>query len=142
MTLDKSVNRLSWQFSRGVSFKPNQTDVDALNTIFGWISSQKEISLLNQGLFAKLYILKLNETLLKYDSTIFEPLIQKEVSRVLDLPIETFYQSFHKSLHHNQLKELNLKDGFTVEDIKEKYTLEVVTDQLQGMITEAINKFL
>ncbi len=142
MTLDKSVNRLSWQFSRGVSFKPTQTDVDALNTIFEWISSQKNISLLNQGLFAKLYILKLNETLLKYDSTIFEPLVQKEVSRILALPIETFYQSFHTSLHHNQLKKLNLKDGFTVEDIKEKYTLEVVTDQLQGMITEAINKFL
>ena len=51
MTLDKSVQRLSWQFSRGVSFKPNQNDVDALNTIFEWITSQKEINLLNQQCF-------------------------------------------------------------------------------------------
>jgi hypothetical protein len=141
MTLDKSVQRLSWQFSRGTSFKPNQNDVDALNTVFEWITSQKEINLLNQQLFAKLYIYQLEQTLRYYDSTVFDAMIQKDLSRILDTPLDAFYQAFHKSLHHNQLKKLKIKDGLSLEDIKENYTLEVVKDQLNNMITEAINKF-
>ena len=141
MTIDKAVQRLSWRFSTGIQFKPNKNDVDALNFLFGWISSQKKINLLNQSLFAKLYIYELNETLIKYDSTVFDPIIQKSLSRILDLPLETFYESFHKSLHHNQLKKLDLQKGVTLDDVKEKFNLEIVTDKLNNMITEAVNKF-
>ena len=144
MTFDKSVQRLSWQFSRGTSFKPNQNDVDALNTIFEWITSQKEINLLNQQLFAKLYIERLVREIRENKSTVFNVDIQKEVSRVLSMPIELFYEAFHSDLHNNQVRKVlkdKLKEDITFEDMENKYTLEIVTDKLNHMITEAINKF-
>lgn len=142
MTIEKAANRLTWRFSSNTSFKPNKEDLEAVNTLFVWIASQKEISLLNQGLFAKLYIYQLNQTLLYHNSTVFDNTVQKDLSKILSYPLEYFYESFHKSLHHNQLSKLKIKDGISLEDVKEKFTLPIVKDKLNNMITEAINKFL
>lgn len=143
MTFDKAVQRLSWQFSRGVSFKPNQNDVDALNRIFEWITSQKEINLLNQQPFAKLYIERLVREIRENKSTVFNINMQKEVSRVLSMPIELFYEAFHSDLHNNQIRKVlkdKLKKDVTFKDMESFYTLEFVTDKLNHMITESINK--
>ena len=59
MEFDKAVQRLKWRLSSNTSFKPNENDIQAFNCVIGWISSQKEISLLNDTLFAKLYIERL-----------------------------------------------------------------------------------
>mgnify|MGYP003632975494 FL=1 len=141
MNFDKAINRLQWKFSKGINSKTNTTDIEAINFVFGWIENQKNINVLNQTLFAKLYILKLNEELIKFDATIFDPLIEKNISRILDLPMHTFYESFHSNLHHNHLKKLDLKKGVSDEDVKERFTLEIVTDKLNHKITEAINRF-
>ena len=141
MTQDKALNRLHWRFTQGKAFKPNQNDANALNLVFDWIARQKEINVLNSELFAKLYIYNLNQNINYHKTSVFDNTPQKDLSRILSYPIEYFYQSFHKSLHHNQLSTLNLKDGITVDDLKDKYTLEIVTDRLQHMIGEATNKF-
>ena len=81
MILEKGVNRLRWRFSSNTSFKPNQNDIEALNSVLGWIGSQKKINVLNQDLFAKLYIYtSLLEFLKMYDdTTIFNDIAQKEL---------------------------------------------------------------
>ena len=90
MTLEESVERLQWRFSTNKSFKPNQNDANALNFIFDWITRQKDINALNSDLFAKLYILQLNKTIRDFDSTVFDEIMQKEVSRVLSIPLDRF----------------------------------------------------
>lgn len=141
MTLEQSVQRLQWRFNTNKSFKPNQNDANALNFIFGWITRQKDINALNNDLFAKLYILQLNKTIREYDSTVFDEMIQKEVSRVLSIPLDRFYESFYNDLHHNQIKKVSLQKEFTLDDVKERFTKEIVKDKLQHMVTEAINRF-
>ena len=141
MTFDKAINRLHWRYTQGMQFKPNNNDAEALNIVFDWITRQKEINVLNNDLFAKLYIYHLNQNIRHFKTTVFNNTPQKDLSRILSYPIEYFYQSFYNSLHHNQLGKLSLEGKLTIEDLKEKYTLEIVTDQLQHMVGEAINKF-
>ncbi len=141
MTFDKAINRLHWRYTSGMSFKPNQSDGEALNLVFDWITRQKEMNVLNSDLFAKLYIYNLNQYIIHYKTTVFNNSAQKDISRILSYPVEHFYKSFHNSLHHNQIGNLSLQGKLTVEDLKEKFTLEVVTDKLQHMVGEAINKF-
>ncbi len=144
MTLEKSIERISWQFSRGVSFKPNDADVISWNNIIQWIASQKQVTMSNQQLFAKLYIEKLVREIRESKSTVFDNDIQKEVSRVLSMPIELFYKAFHSDLHNNQIKKVlkdKLKEDVTFEDMENKYTLDFVTNKLNEMITESINEF-
>lgn len=144
MTLEKSIERISWQFSRGVSFKPNDADVISWNNIIQWIASQKQVTMSNQQLFAKLYIEKLVREIRESKSTVFDNDIQKEVSRVLSMPIELFYKAFHSDLHNNQIRKVlkdKLKEDVTFEDMENKYTLDFVTNKLNEMITESINEF-
>ena len=145
MILEKAVQRLRWRFSNNSSFKPNEKDIQALNSILEWISSQKEISVLNQGLFAKLYIMELNRNLRTFEATIFDDIPQKELSKTLNYPLDAFYKSFHNDLHHNQLVKLfknKDKKDINIDDLKDKYTLEIVTDKLNHMISEAVNRFM
>ena len=145
MRLEQGVQRLRWRFSNNTSFKPNQTDLEAMNTILGWISSQKEISVLNQSLFAKMYIYQLIKEIRHNGTTIFDNHNQKEVSRMLSIPLEVYYERFHFDLHHNQLAKTfkdKLKEDITLEDLKEKFTLEIVTDKLNHMVSEAVNSFM
>ena len=107
MNFDKAINRLQWQFGRGKAFTPNTTDIDAINFIFEWIENQKNINVLNQELFFKLYIYQLNQEIVKNKSTVFNDLHQKELSRLLSLPLEMFFKSFHTSLHHNALVKIS-----------------------------------
>lgn len=144
MEFDKAVQRLKWRLSGNTSFKPNQNDVEAFNRIIEWISSQKEITLLNDTLFAKLYIERLTNEIRENKSTVFSVINQKEVSRVLSMPIELFYKAFHQDLHVNQLRKVldgKIKKSVTMGDLDEKYNLDYVTLKLNHMITEAKNRF-
>ena len=141
MELDKSIQRLTWRLTSNKAFKANQNDVDAFNSVLGWITSQKKINLLNHNLFAKLYIYELTRQVRGMESTVFETINQKEVSRILAMPLSVFYKAFHTDLHMNQITKAVKKEGVTDEELKEKYSLEEVTKKLNHMITEAINKF-
>ncbi len=83
MTFDKAINRLHWRFTQGMQFKPNKNDADALNIVFDWITRQKEINVLNNDLFAKLYIYHLNQNIRHFKTTVFNNTPQKDLSRIL-----------------------------------------------------------
>ena len=141
MILEKGVNRLRWRFSSNTSFKPNQNDIEALNSVLGWIGSQKKINVLNQDLFAKLYIYELIRFLRQYDTTIFNDIVQKELSQVLDKPLSHFYDTFYEDLVHNQLSKIELKKGLSDEDFKINFTKEKVKAKLEHMVSEAVTQF-
>ena len=141
MILEKGVNRLRWRFSSNTSFKPNQNDIEALNSVLEWIGSQKKINVLNQDLFAKLYIYELIRFLRQYDTTIFNDIVQKELSQVLDKPLSHFYDTFYEDLVHNQLSKIELKKGLSDEDFKINFTKEKVKAKLEHMVSEAVTQF-
>jgi len=159
----KSVERLVWRLKKDkqgsyTSFKPNENDFKELLNIIGWIDRQKEISLLNGNLFAKLYIYHLSQMIETYSynktldpkshesyTSFLESEPQKELSKILDRDIETFYLAFHNKINSDWrdhlCRKLIAKKDITQEYVNERYSFEKVKDQLNHIITEAINKF-
>lgn len=144
--LDKAINRIAWRFTHDKAFKPNENDIDSVNCLIDWINRQRSESVKNNQLFAKLYIYFLNQGIRYYESTVFDDIPKKELSNILNLPLANFYTAFHKEIHSNQIIKITDKfkeDGLQIElkEFEEKYSLEFVTEQLNTMINECLNRF-
>lgn len=150
--IKSAASRLSWRFrkenDKNIPFTPNDTDVLSLNTLLEYINREKKQKLQHNVLFAKLFIYHLTAKIRENKTTIFDKIIQHDICRVLDYPLETFYEAFKNELYSNQIDEIctNLKDketkeSITADDFKELYTLEYITANLDLMITEALNRF-
>jgi len=150
--------------------KKIKTDFDqqALNTIIEWVNDQRKITLNENQLFAKLFIYLYNQILDRYQSTVFDKIPQVTISKLLKTDLEYFYQAFTDSLNSNEayhtMKEngIDLKHPAILSD-KEKYEndlklkemsdsdfdkiakgtweIEDVRDELNKMITNALNRF-
>lgn len=150
--IKKAASRLTWRFREESGdtkpFKPNEEDIKSLNTILEWINREKKEKLDQNVLFAKLYIYVLVDFTRKYKTTIFDKLATKEVNRLLDRPLETFYEAFKKELYSNQIDEalkqikcVKTAKNISPDEFKEIYTLEFLTASLDHEITEALNRF-
>ena len=143
--IDKAFNRLGWRFTSSKPFSPNDNDIDALNCIINWVNRQTSQTIKNNQLFAKLYIYHLNQTIRYFESTVFNDIPQKDLNRLLDLPLANFYNAFHKELQSNNVTRVvengNIPKDEVLKELQEKYTLEEVTEQLDKMINEALNRY-
>ena len=152
--LKKAAERLIWRLKpdeKGEfkSFTPNKNDIESLNCILNWINNQKKDTLKNNQLFAKLYILGLTNIIRHQETTIFDPIPQKELSKILDYPLSSFYKSFTEDLYNNQLLKLNTSDltnenKKVISDYREQrnlYPEGLIESKLNHMITEALNRF-
>ncbi len=167
MNVDAAIQRLSWRFGNG-TFTPNQKDINSLNGLIQWVNDQRKITIRKNQLFAKLYIYHFNQFIDKYKVTVFEKVADKELSRLLDMPLESFYEAFTQSLNDNSdyalfidngvdMKHPSLKNDTEImeerlmlknmseDDIKKlKYPVfhkDDVRNKLDLMITEALNRF-
>lgn len=152
--LKKAVGKLKWRFRKDdknnfKSFTPNQNDVEALNCIMNWINNQKKETLNDNKLFAKLYIYHLTMNIRHFETTVLEPIPQKDLSKILSYPLEHFYKSFEMDLYNNQLNGL-LEATDDIEQLEiiqsyieqnDLYPREHIAMQLNHMITEALNRF-
>ena len=152
--LEKAYKRFQWRFQKDKDgkfkqFKPTDLDVEAINIIFGWISREKEKSVSNNVLFAKLYIYDLTMRIRRYGTTVFDDYPQKELSRLLERPLHVFYEAFYNDLHNNQLNKYTddmseqQRDEILLQAKRnrETFTLKMVSDKLAHMITESLNRF-
>jgi len=142
---DKAINRLAWRFTSKKPFTPNQSDIDSLNVLISWMNRQQDGTIKNNQLFAKLYIYNLNQSIRYFEASVFDDIPQKEVSRLLDLPLKNYYSAFHKELQGNNITRVvenkNIPKEDILKELEEKYTLEECTKQLDKMINEALNRF-
>ena len=164
MNLKTAINRITWRLKNG-----NQNDIDALNCVIDYINTQDSDVVNNNLIFAKLFIYNLNQNINHYKASVFDDIPQKELSRILDMPLERFYLSFKQSLDDNMQKRVFLKNGIEIgthpatkseselkddemkreymsdKDVKvilqDNYSLEVVTKKLNTMISTALNRF-
>lgn len=157
MNINQSIKRLSFTLQKGN--KPNSKDVEALNTIIEWVNSVKNDTLNNNQLFAKLYIYFLDRYVNEFETDIFDPIPQKELSRKLDMSLESYYKAFTRSLndsgryrllrqkgvaigkHPNEMTEEEKGHGVTLDDFKDAWDIETVRDNLDIMIVEALKRF-
>lgn len=156
MILKKAINRLAWRFTpdkltkKVKPFTPNENDIKCVNDIITWVNNQKNISIKNNKLFAKLYIFYLDEHIKRFETTVFDEIPQQALSRLLSMNLNAFYTSFHNNLHQNKFNkflkistdDLEIKtDDELMQMFKEEYNFDYVVKELQEMITEALNRF-
>ena len=143
--LDKALKRLAWRFTSKKGFTPNENDLNALNVLISWINRQESEAIKNNQLFAKLYIYNLNQSIRYFEASVFDDIPQKEVSKLLDLPLKNYYSAFHKELQSNNItrvvEDKNINKADLLKELEEKYTLKECTSQLDKMINEALNRF-
>ena len=142
---DKALQRIGWRFTSKKPFLPNQQDIDSINCILQWINNQKKEDLKKNHLFAKLFIYNLNQIIRDYDTDVLNDFAQKELSRLLNIPLEAYYRAFKQELDNVQVNKIvaahKLGKEVTEADLKEKYDIKYVENQLNHMITEALNRF-
>lgn len=150
--LKKAIDRIQWRFrienNDYVNFKPNKLDLDAINTFIRWIASQKKESLNNNVLFAKLFIYTKTQFIRKNQTTVLDGFATKELCRLLDIPLNFYYDAFYNDLHDNQLNRLlkaeDKKEELAIieeyKQLKKTFTKDFVTNKLDHEITEALNR--
>lgn len=157
MNVDKSIQRLSWRFGNG-QFTPNQNDVDSLNGLIEWINDQRKITLNENLLFAKLFIYVYHQNLKHFRATVFDKEPQKDLARILSASIEIHYKTFTERLNDLHREEIFTKNGINLDhnilsdddklkiknmkdDLQNVWEVDEVSDELNLMINNALNKF-
>ena len=98
----KALDRLAWRFGGG-SFTPNENDIKAYNDLAQYVEKQEKKQINNNLLFAKLYIYAYAKLLNHYQTNVFDPIPQKELSKVLKSPIEGLFIRFKDVLNESDM---------------------------------------
>jgi len=160
MTIEKSLQRIHWRVSKGDSYKPNENDIEAINFMVEWVNNQKEKTIQQNRLFAKIYAYALIQELEFYKDIEFA---SNNLCNVLSSPLELLYKKFQASFNRMKLNEFRRSVGLSEKHcllINEEDTAkedEIIRqhqdvfiklmegidtdDQLNNQITECINKY-
>jgi hypothetical protein len=150
MKIKNSVNWLYKRFkdakqSKYGSFKVSKSDFNALLDVVRYIDIQREEKVAQNTLFAKLYIYHLNNLIDTYKTDVLEEIPQKELSKMLNIPLEAYFKRFYEKIHNNwndkMCEKLLKTKEFPKEYVAEKYTQEYCTEKLTEMINEALERF-
>ena len=149
----KSGQRLLWRMSPDSngeckSFKPNESDFNALKSILGAINRSQGETVSNNQLFAKLYIMQLVGDIREKQTTVFNEVLFERLSNQLSKPLDLFYKAFYEDLCSNQLNRITEtttdKEGQEVivdyNRFKESFPLEFVTGKLDEHINANLNR--
>lgn len=113
MKIKESLNRFQWRLSSGKSFQPNENDISAFNEIIKYYNKKEEKQLEDHSLFGKLYIYMFKHLIKHYKTTVFDPIPQKELHKILDTDINYLVEDFKDSVNeqetYNFLSSLGIK---------------------------------
>lgn len=97
MKTKDAIERIRWRMLN--SWKCNQTDMDAFNTLIDAVSNKSTEHIKNNELEAKMYILAYGYYLKFSDKTVFDLISQKEFHKLFNRPLESFIRDFQKDLN-------------------------------------------
>ena len=127
----------------------DENDFNALKSLLGYINRVENKSVLNNQLFAKLYMMELVGQIRENKTTIFNSFLFKNLSNQLSKPLDLFYKAFYSDLCSNQLGKLT-KDNFDTKDgdnaivdyerFKQTFSLEYVTKKIDEMINTTLHR--
>ena len=138
MTITKALERLSWRFSQRKPFIANQNDINALNQVIEYCDKKQSEQIQNYQLFAKLYVYLYGQFLDYYKTTVFDPIPQKELHKILDKSlwflIEEFTQTLNESERYGFMTEAGVdmnKHPLTVPESDKKQQVAALNKMLQ-----------
>lgn len=101
MTIKKAVNHFIFKFNKVWKITPK--DREALTEIMQFVEDKHKYQFNNHQLFAKLYVMVYAQFLEKYNTTVFDDIPVKELTRYLDQPLERIIQRFTDKLNESEL---------------------------------------
>jgi hypothetical protein len=139
----KAGQRLQWRMKpndKGEynTFKVNEDDFKALNSILGMCNRIQNLDTSNNVLFEKLLIRFIVQEIRHHGTTIFDSNLLREVKTILSYPLADFYTAFMNDLHANQLNtiltdETEEQKLLTIEkykEAKEKYNFDYIVKKM------------
>ena len=163
MNIKKAVSWLNNRFiaakeSKYNSFKVSDFDFKTFSYMVEYIDILHKEKVTENVLFAKLYIYHLNQMIETYSynkeldpesnenyTSFLDTMPQKELSKILDRDLSNFYLAFHNKINSDWRDALCRKlvagKDISKEYVRERYTIDLVTSQLDLMINQALIKF-
>ena len=138
MIIEKSIERLLWRFNGKTAFTPNKNDIVAINDVIGFVNQKQNSNIVDNELFARMYIHMLNFMLIRYDATLFDNIPQKELHRILDRPTKQVLENLLETHNNTELGsaiENNKHDSY------KPMTYEQISDIIKSMVNGAINTY-
>ena len=151
-TVKKSIEHFIWKLDpKNNQWKATENDIKAIKEIAEFTETQLTKQYNDNQLFAKLYITFYGELLKYYDSTVFDPIPQKALHKILDTPIETIIQKFldkanlqEQTIEHrktNGIKHPKTVDTSDINPDAEAMSYEEAEQNLTAMINMALTKY-
>lgn len=145
-TLKDAVQRLQWRFKESIRlnkpFTVNQSDAQALNILLRTINQNSETTLQDNRLFAKLYIVMLQDFAIHYKSVM---MAQKQLNKILmNNSVEALCMDMVNKLNQMEgQKELETEgcDPRRWVESSETWDLDSVTANVNATVTQAINNY-
>lgn len=132
MTLKESIDRLYWRLKNG-TWRPNQTDVDAVNELVTYVNNSKKKDIKENILFTKMYVMMFTIYTDKYKDPNFA---QIQLHKELNKSTIQHYQNYHNVLNTIEFEKfcdiLNLEVDFLkpiTEETKKEETKIILENQ-------------
>jgi hypothetical protein len=141
-SIEKAVQRFGWNIKQG-RLKANENDINAFNTIVDYVKEKQSSQIIDQELFAKLYIHVYGQFLIHYNSDVFNQEPKKELNKILFRSLDDCISEFYTLI--NQIKVdrdvLNAKEVQDIQKIKiTPYNEDYVSNNIIEQVNEVILK--
>lgn len=136
----KALNRLIYTISK--QNKPNQTDVDALNEVIAYVNAEKERTLVNNRLYAKLFINSLRNDIIRSNGN-YQLSIDslRSIARIsLDDQLSRLVTDSNQIFLENEIKNIENEDKMIDFDYP-KYDTDKMKDRIKELISNLIEDY-
>ena len=106
MTIERSVQRIAEKIQSGNKFKPNTSDLNAMNEIIEFVNLKKIQGAKENELFAKLYIKVYAKMLEHFNASVFDDEPRKAMHQILRMPLNQIVMEFKDKLNKSELYEV------------------------------------
>src|SRR5690606_17812111 len=139
MTISYAIEYITTKLSY---LKPGRNDVKAINTIIDFVDKKHKKQIMDNELFAKLYIYAYATFLDRYKATVFDEVPVKELSKFLAQPLDRIILRFTDKLNESEqyafLSDLNIGNEHpSLTPLKEK---ETRTEALKEALKDKTNQ--
>ena len=136
----KALSRLIYTISN--QNKPNQADADALNEVIAYVNAEKERTLVNNRLFAKLYINALRNDIIKSNGN-YQLAIDslRSVSQIsLEDQLSRLVTDSNQIFLENEIKHIE-NETEMIDFTYPKYDADKMKDKIKQLITNLIEDY-
>lgn len=146
MQVEKAMQRLIWRFEKFPLIKVNERDLDAMDTMVDYFNHLSEEKYLANTHFSKLYAHTLNELIKKYETTIDNPMVHRELHRILDTPFSLIAyhltENMNDKVRESILELANCKNILHPLELNQKQK-NVILANLQSLLKDkTTNEYL